>query len=220
MADPNPSFGRLTVSDFLDRLASAAPVPGGGSAAAIAGAMAAALLAMVARLSLDRPKYEPYRSTNERVLVAAEGSRESFLRLADQDAAAYAGYANALKLPRETEGQQQTRAAAIKAAARGAAEVPMATVRECAALIDEIGAVAGRSNLNAASDVEVAGRLCAAAARGAAANVQINLPMAGDERWSGEVMTELTTLLKQVDRVLAELNRRVAAGGLREPERA
>jgi formiminotetrahydrofolate cyclodeaminase len=220
MVDPAPSLGGLTLVEFTERLASADPVPGGGSASAVAGSMAAALLAMVARLSLDRPKYEAYRRTTERALQLADRSRARLLELADEDAHAYAGFAAALKLPKETAEQQQERAAAIRSAARAATEVPLMTVRECARLLEEVGAIAGRSNVNAASDLEVAGRLCTAAARGAAANVQINLPMVGDERYTGATVAELNYLLQEIERTGAEVSQRVGRGGLREPEAA
>ena len=78
--------------------------------------------------------------------------------------------------------------------------------------------MAGRSNLNASSDLEVAARLAAAAARGAAANVMINLPMVGDETFHGSTMIELTKLIEGVDRAAARVSQQVSAGSLRQPE--
>lgn len=220
MSDALPSLGSLTLAEFSQHLASAAPVPGGGSASAVTGSMAAALLAMVARLSLGRPKYEAYQRTNERALEFGDRARRRLLELANEDAHAYGGLAAALKLPKESDEQAQMRAAAMRAAAREASEVPLVTIRECARLLEEIGAVVGRSNVNAASDLEVAGRLCAAAARGAAANVQINLPMVGDARYTGATVAEINYLLQEVDRTVAEIAQGVGHGGLREPEQA
>lgn len=210
----------MTLSEFSERLASAEPVPGGGSASAIAGALAASLVAMVARLSLDRPKYEPYRATNERALGAAESARMRLLILADQDARAYGGFSAARKMVHDTPEQESARQAATQAAARDASEVPLAIVRECGRLLEEVAALAGRSNLNAASDLEVAGRLSAAAAHGAAANVLINLPMVGDERYAGGATAELNDLLRDVDRTVARVTQRVGRGALRSPESA
>jgi formiminotetrahydrofolate cyclodeaminase len=218
MDAPNVSLAGLTLSELSERLASAGPVPGGGSASAIVGSLGASLLAMVARLSLDRPKYESYRSTNEHVLSAAEVAREELLRLADDDTAAYGRFAAARRMPKETEEQQQARNEATRAAARESSDVPMSVVRECVGLLEEILSAAGRSNLNAASDLEVAARLAAAAARGAAANVLINLPMVGDERYLGATTAELNGLLEASDRMLAHIVERVAGGVLREPE--
>jgi formiminotetrahydrofolate cyclodeaminase len=219
MADPRETFASLTLAEFSDRLASAEPVPGGGSASAVVGSVAASLLAMVARLSLDRPKYEPYRATNERALAAAEEARDRLLELADEDARAYAGYAAARKMPHGTAEQEETRARATQVAARESTEAPIAAVREAGRLLEEVLAVAGRSNVNAASDLEVAGRLAAAAAHGAGANVMINLPMVGDERYAGDVKVELNKSLREIDRTLARVIQYVARGTLRDPER-
>jgi formiminotetrahydrofolate cyclodeaminase len=220
MAPNAESFGRLTIDDFVERLASSEPVPGGGSASAIAGALAASLLAMVCRLSLDRPKYEPYRAGIERALAVADRARRKLIGLADDDARAYAGFIEARRLPKETPEEQGVRDAASRAAARRSSEAPLEVVRECARLMESIGSVAGRSNLNAASDLEVASRLSDAAARGAAANVLINLPSVGDARFTGGVTAEIEGLLQSLDRELLQVSQRVARGSLRSPERA
>ena len=219
MPTTSDSLANLTLAEFSARLASAEPVPGGGSASAVAASIAASLLAMVARLSLDRPKYEAYRATNERALEVADGARQRLLELAQEDARAYAGFAAARKMGRETPEQEQARARATQEAARQSSDAPMAVVRECARLLEEIATVAGRSNLNAGSDLEVAGRLSAAAAHGAAANVMINLPMVGDERYAGGLKIELNHLLREVDRTLARVTQYVGRGTLRQPER-
>jgi methenyltetrahydrofolate cyclohydrolase len=208
----------LTLAEFSEQLSSDAPVPGGGSAAAIAGSFAASLLVMVARLSAGRPKYEPYQATHGRALAAGERGRRRLLELADEDARAYGRFSEALKLPKDTEEQQQQRSAATRAAAREAAEVPLAVLRECARLLVEIDDMAGRSNLNAASDLEVAARLSSAAARGAAANVLVNLPHVGDQRFVGISTAEVGDLLHGVDRNVSQVAQRVARGGLREPQ--
>lgn len=193
-------------------------MPGGGSASAIAGSFAASLLAMVARLSVDRPKYAAYQTTHARALATGERGRAVLLELADADARAYAGFAAARKLPKETAGEQSVRDEATRVAARAASEVPLSVVDECARLLDDITAMAGRSNLNAASDLEVAARLSAAAAHGAAANVLINLPMVGDEGYAGAKTATLEGMLQQMDRSAATVAEIVGGGGLREPE--
>ncbi|HEV3485919.1 MAG TPA: cyclodeaminase/cyclohydrolase family protein, partial [Vicinamibacterales bacterium] len=136
----------MTLAEFSERLASAEPVPGGGSASAVVGSIAAALVEMVARLSLDRPKYEQYRATNERALATAQAARSRLLALADEDARAYAGFAAARKMPRETREEDDARTRATRAAARESSDAPMAVVRECARLLEEISTLAGRSN--------------------------------------------------------------------------
>lgn len=218
MHDASDSLAGLTLTEFSDRLASADPVPGGGSASAIAGSFAASLLAMVARLSVDRPKYAAYLTTHGRALATGERGRTVLLELADADARAYAGFAAARKLPKETADEQAVRDEATRVAAHASSEAPLTVVSECARLLDDIVAMAGRSNLNAASDLEVAARLATAAARGAAANVYINLPMVGDEAYAATTTATIEGLINGIERSAAQVSEIVGGGGLREPE--
>jgi formiminotetrahydrofolate cyclodeaminase len=218
MSEPTRPFADLTVGAFSEVLASAAPVPGGGSASAVAASLAASLTAMVARLSADRPKYASYAKTHARALEAAEASRVRFLALADEDAAAYAAFGDARKLPKETPAEAQARDAAIAAAALKAAEVPMEVVRQCHGLIHEIESLAGRSNLNAASDLDVGALLVHAAARGAGANVIINLPSIPDRKATDAMLSEVESRLHDIESAVARVHGQVRSGNLRGPE--
>ncbi|MEA2677506.1 MAG: methenyltetrahydrofolate cyclohydrolase [Chloroflexota bacterium] len=218
MDRPSDSLAGLTLSEFSERLASAEPVPGGGSGSAICGSFAGSLLAMVARLSVDRPKYAPYQKTHSRALATGERGRTVLLELAETDARAYAGFAAARKMPKETEAEQGARDEATRVAARASTEVPLSVVGECVLLLEDVTAMAGRSNLNAASDLEVAARLATAAARGAAANVYINLPMVGDEEYAATTTATIEGLLNRIERNAAQVSEIVGGGGLREPE--
>ncbi len=209
----------LTVEQFGDHLASAEPVPGGGSASAVAASLAASLLVMVARLSLDRPKYAAYQETIQRAVTAGEAARVRFLDLADEDAAVYAGFAEAMKLPRDDEAQAAERQSRMQAGARGAAEVPAVILRETTRLVDEIHSLAGRSNLNAASDLRVASLLAEAAGKGAAANVLVNLPMVGDDLFAGQMTAQVQRFLSELEQGVRRVAELVAGGELREPER-
>jgi formiminotetrahydrofolate cyclodeaminase len=210
--EPSTRFGDLTIAAFVDRLASAEPVPGGGSAAAIAASLAAGLVAMVASLSQDRPKYAQHGVLHAEAIVAARRLADRFLELADDDARAYSGYVAAMKLPRDTEHERDVRAAAIAQAARGASEAPYRTVEACAEVVQYAEALAGRSNRNASSDLEVAALLSVAASRAAAANVYINLPSIGDEEASRELFGRTETLADEIER-LADTVREVVRGG-------
>ena len=210
--EPSTRFGDLTVAAFVDRLASAEPVPGGGSAAAIAASLAAGLVAMVASLSLDRPKYAQHAALHADAIAAARELAGRFLQLADEDAGAYAGFGAAMKLPRETEHEREVRSAAIAQAARVASEVPFRTVQACAEVVAYAEALAGRSNRNASSDLEVAALLSVAASRAAAANVYVNLPSIGDEEAARELFGRTEELADEVER-RAELTREVVRGG-------
>ena len=218
MTDSPRSFADLTVRDFSEALASAAPTPGGGSAAAIAASLAASLTAMVARLSADRPRYAPYVKTHTRGLEAAEAARVRFLALADEDSDAYAAFGAARKLPKDTPEEAATRNAAIATAALRAAEVPLEVVRQCHALIHELESLAGRSNLNAASDLDVGALLVLAAARGAGANVIINLPSIEDQKVTSGMLAEVERRIHEIESAVARVHGQVRSGNLRGPE--
>ncbi len=217
-SDPNPErFGDLPLNAFIDRLASSDPVPGGGSASAVAGSVAAALVTMVTSLSTGRPKYEAHEALYEWTAVEGHRLSERLLELADEDAAAYGMFAAARKRPRDTDAEREARAAALQAAARVASEVPMLCLEACRDVVSAAEALAGRSNVNAASDVLVAALLGEAAAGGAAANVQINLPSVGDDAFASELTERLVKLLHEV-RTMTALAREVVGSGVqREP---
>ncbi len=210
-------FRDATLGGFVDSLASAAPVPGGGSASAVAASLGAGLVAMVAALSTDRPKYADHAATH-----AAAGARgrelvDRFLTLADRDSDAYAGFAAALKLPKDTDAERQVRTTALHAAARVAAEVPMACVEACLELVDAADMLAGRSNANASSDLSVASLLGEAAAQGAAANVLVNLPSVGDDAFAADMAGQVDQLVADVAATARRVREVVTSGIARPP---
>lgn len=216
----NPPYASLTLDRFTEALASAEPVPGGGSASAVAASLAASLLSMVAHLSIERPKYAAYEATHRRALEAGEKARERFLALADEDAAVFRTFAVALKLPRDGDEAARQRKGALETAALDAARVPLETVRVCHAIAEQLEAMAGRSNLNAASDLDVGALLCDAAARGAGANVVINLDSVPDLPESGSMIAELTERLDAIRQSADRTHEQVGTGTLRDPESA
>ena len=220
MPDDAPShmaFADLTLGAFVERLASADPVPGGGSAAAVAGSLGAALVAMVASLSQGRPKYAEHAALHQRAIDVGQRLSRRFLELADEDAAAYARFSAAARLPRDTDQEQAARAIALAAAARTASEVPLATVEACLELLVTVEVLAGRSNVNASSDLNVAAQLGEAAARGAAENVLVNLPAVGDEEFTGEATTLVMDWLDTIATLAAETHQTVRSGSPRDP---
>jgi formiminotetrahydrofolate cyclodeaminase len=216
-SDAASSFRDLTLGGFVDRLASPDPVPGGGSASAVAASLGAALVAMVATLSEGRPKYATHAELHARSRVTGERLATQLLDLADEDSAAYAVFAAAMKLPRETEGEQSARKAALSSAARAAAEIPLLTVEACLELVAAAESLVGRSNINAASDLDVAVLLGEAAARGAAANVLINLPSVDDDSFTGEATARVMRLLASVEEIAATVHAGVRSGESRDP---
>ena len=214
---PSTPFRDLTLDAFVRRLASAEPVPGGGSAAAVAASLAGGLVAMVAALSENRPKYAAHAALHAEAGSSARALADRFLALADEDAAAYAGFGAAMKMPRETAAEQAARAGAIRQAARAASQVPFRTVEACRDVVVLAEALAGRSNRNAASDLEVACLLSVAAARAAAANVYVNLPAIEDEAVARDLRTRTELLVIEVERFADRTHEVVQGGESREP---
>ena len=213
----SPSFRDLTLGQFADRLSSPEPVPGGGSASAVAAALGASLVAMVATLTQNRPKYADHAALCEAAAPAAQALSEELLRLADEDAAAYAACAIALKLPRESFTDQELRDRQIRETAQVAAEVPLKVVERCLDALGIAETLAGRSNKNASSDLRVASLLLEAAADGAAENVLVNLPLIGANEWTDGTALRVQELLQESRRVASTVREVVGSGEPRPP---
>jgi glutamate formiminotransferase/formiminotetrahydrofolate cyclodeaminase len=164
------------VPDFLDEVASSAPTPGGGSVAALAGSLAAALATMVARLTIGKKRYAEHEERMRAVERDGEALRRELLELVTEDAKAYEGFVTASKLSQRTPEETATREKALADAARNAAAVPLRTAESCVKALELAAAVADAGNQNAVSDAGVAGWLARGGVEGAALNVAINLP--------------------------------------------
>ncbi len=180
-----PSAGKgPSLDGWIDELAGGGPTPGGGSAAALAGTLAAALVAMVARLAVGKKAYAAVAAQSREILAEAEQLRGELRRLVDEDAAAYEGVSRAYKIPKDDAGRAQAIDDALLAAARPPAEVVKRGRRllALAQTIEQIG------NQNAVSDARVAGMLAKTAIDGATENVNANLAGMSDRaraRYSG-----------------------------------
>jgi formiminotetrahydrofolate cyclodeaminase len=178
-----PAYASLAVTDLLDLFASTDPVPGGGSASALAGALGASLLLMVAGMSKTRSG-----TPEETADLAAAAARLRPLRdrleaLIDADSEAYSAVAAAFKLPKDTEYAKAARKASVQAATKEATEVPLETMRACRDAVRHAVIVARCGNRNATSDVGVALELLVAGTRGAGLNVDINLASLADQEY-------------------------------------
>ena len=160
-----------SLDGWIEELAGAAPVPGGGSAAALAGTLAAALVAMVCRLTIGRKAYAAAEGRAREILAEVESLRAELRRLVDEDAAAYRRVSAAYKLSRE----DPARTRAVDDALLGAAETPLATARAAARIVALAPAIGEIGNKNARSDTKVAEQLARAALAGAIENVRVNL---------------------------------------------
>lgn len=194
-------FSPLPVERFLSLLASQAPTPGGGTAAAVAGAMGASLIEMVAALTLSKEKYasahEAIRPTGE----AASAARREFLNLAREDAEAYDRVVEARRLPKQTESEKIERQSRLAEANRLAAEVPMRTARLAVRLLAALPELVEKGNPNVASDAGSAALLLETAAEGALLNVGINLPGIADADLVGQMQRETATLQADAQRL-------------------
>ena len=206
------------ISSFLDELGSSASVPGGGAASAVAGALAASLVAMVAELSLGRAKYEPYVATIESARDEGHRLARAMVDLADDDADAFAAFMVASGLPRTTPEETAARKAALAAAAAVAIEPPRAIAAACREVALACERLAGRSNLSLASDLVVASRLVEGAAHGAAENVLANLPVLNDPVSSAAILTDVRRTMRSIFRSAAAARAQVASRALRDPE--
>ena len=190
----------LTVRRLVERLATSDPVPGGGSAAALAGAMGAALVRMVVELTVGRPSAEGNGDALTEIGAAASGWQSELLNLAELDANAYDAVVRARRLPRHSEPDQHARDVQVHAAMREATRVPLATARVANEVLGLAGRLAPIGNRNALSDVGVAALLAVACLRGAAMNVEINLPyLPADEPMRRDAADEIGTLLIGLD---------------------
>ena len=213
----NERFRDQTVDQFISLLASGEPTPGGGSAAAIAGSLGGALVAMVATLSEGRPKYAEHDALLAEAKAAGQELANRLLDLADEDANAFAGFGTAMKMPRDTDEEKAERTKALQAAALAATEAPFKTVQACLEVAAMAEAMAGRSNKNASSDLEVAGLMSVAAARSAAANVFVNLPAMGDEALARDLLARTEAIVNDVERLSSRTREVVRSGEARPP---
>lgn len=177
----------LPVGDLLDQLAAEVPTPGGGAAAALAGALAAGLTSMVARYTLGRERFAHVADRVRALLARSEALREMLAQGANADAAAYAALAAAYRLPRADAAQRAARQAAIAQAARRAAEVPLDLAARCAELLALAEELAAVGNPQLISDVGAAAALAEGAVQALLLNAEVNLPSVGDAAFAAAV---------------------------------
>ncbi|GAB4442214.1 MAG: cyclodeaminase/cyclohydrolase family protein [Chloroflexi bacterium OHK40] len=183
------------VGAFLDALASSAPTPGGGSVAALSGAMAAGLVSMVCALTVGKKQFAEIEEEVRAIHDRAETLRRELQALAEQDIEVFARLAAAYKLPRTTQADAASRQAAIQQVTRLAAEVPLRTAQAAAALLPLCTALAPRVGRLIVSDIGVAALLARATVQSAILNVEINLAGLEDQIYVRQTRARIEDLM-------------------------
>jgi len=198
-----------TVEGFLDALASDAPAPGGGAAAALSAAMGAALVSMVCNLTVGRERYQAHEEVMRAALAEADDLRTRALALASADGDAFGAVGAAYALPRKTDEEKAARGARVQEALKGAAGPPMGAVAVAARVVELCAEIVHKGNPNVVSDVGVAALSACAALDGAALNVRVNLTLIRDEVFTRETAQELERHLDAARPLVDEVLRAV-----------
>ena len=196
--------GGQSLDGFVGAVASSAPTPGGGSVAAHAGALGAALAQMVAGLTIGRKKYAAVDAEMRELALRASALRTTLGDLVERDAQSYAAVSEAYKMPKEPDSAAAARSAAITRALLGASEIPLETARACAEVTELAAMVGAKGNTNAVSDAGVAALLAEAACKGAAYNVRINVAALDDRSLGAPLVDEANALVAKASRFAAE----------------
>ena len=188
-------FQEQQLQTFLDQLASKASTPGGGSAAAIMGAMGAALISMVANLTVGKQKYQDVEEEMQGFLQQSEDMRARLTGMIQADVDVFDKVMAAYGMAREIEAEKTARSEAIQAALKEATDVPLACAQLCADVIELCRPVAEKGNLNVISDAGVAVLAAHAALRSAALNVYINIGGIRDQEFVQDRRNKLEFVL-------------------------
>jgi methenyltetrahydrofolate cyclohydrolase len=186
-----------SIGTFLDDLASERPTPGGGGAAAVCGAIGAALVSMVANLTIGKKNYEAVWEDLGAVNAKAEALRAELTGAIEEDVVAFISVMNAYGLPRATDDEKAKRTTAIQAALKDATLAPLRAVKACFEVMRLSAAVAEKGNLNVISDAGVAVLSANAGLRSAALNVFINAKAIKDRDFAEKQIAEVNALLAQ-----------------------
>jgi methenyltetrahydrofolate cyclohydrolase len=201
------------IKNFLDTLASSSPTPGGGSAAALAGAMSAALLSMVGNLTIGKKQYLNVEESIKKLLKKSERLRADFEDLIEKDIEAFNQFMAVLKMPKETVEQKEIRSKKLQIALIEAANIPLEVARKSVDVLNICQEVADKGNKNVISDAGVGAIMAESAFNSAILNVRINLGMIKEEEIKAGLnkeIKELTELLKgKKDKILDIVLRKI-----------
>jgi formiminotetrahydrofolate cyclodeaminase len=198
-----------TLKEFNDLLASGEPAPGGGSAAALSGLLAASLTIMVGNLTFGKKSFE---DRDDEVKFAFKTDFEKMIQLkdvladlVDKDTDAFNGFMRAMKMPKATEEEKTARAEAMSAASLRALDIPLETAKNCLLILRHQLIIAKYGNKNAISDIGVGALLACAGLEGAGLNVRINLPGISDEAVKANAEKSINEYQKSAAALKAEI---------------
>lgn len=190
------SYSEMSLKAFVNSLGSASPTPGGGSASAVTGSIAAALITMDCGLTLGKEAYRGVEKRVSEIRKRAASISGSLLRSADRDARSFESVMKALAMPRNTELQKLKRFERVQASLKRASEVPLEIMAQCAELESMASFMAQNGNKSSRSDAVVGGILAKAALKGAYENLVVNLDSIKDERFVEEMNTRAARVMK------------------------
>lgn len=205
------AFRDQTIDAFIRELSSKAPVPGGGGASALVGALSASLTHMVGALTVGKPKYAAVEAEMQDLLKETETLADRFLKLMDEDAEAFEPLAQAYRLPKETEEEKASKAVQMEAALKSAVQPPLEIMETCAKALPLIALCAEKGSVVAVSDAGVAASLCRAALEGASLNVFINTQGMLDKAYAESLNARAKELLTRAGAEAETLFRSVYA---------
>ncbi|MCK4266962.1 MAG: glutamate formimidoyltransferase, partial [Thermoplasmata archaeon] len=194
----------MTVSDFTDEVQTDSVAPGGGSVAAVGGAMGAGLVAMVSNLSGGKEFLDVYKDICK-IGEGGEAIKSTLIYNVDADTDAFNAVIAANRLPKKTKAEQKIRDKAIQDAYKGAINIPLDTAKKCFDALKLAREIADKGLKSSASDVGVGARMAHAGMHGAILNVKINLPTITDKKYVTKMKRDCTKLAKDGDKLLAEV---------------
>ncbi len=205
------TLASMTLHDFSDELSSDSPAPGGGSVAALAGALGASLSSMVANLTFGKKKWEPLFKQMSQLAEKSQQLKDELIQLIDADTESFKLVMEAFKLPNNSDQQKTERDSAIDSAMKEATNIPFQTLKCCRDIMDLALEAAKYGNPNSVSDAGVGGEMANSGARGAALNVRINLKDIDDELFCKKMETDTEIILSETYDLLIEIRETVEA---------
>ena len=212
MPAPEGPLANLSITDFVDEVSRDTPAPGGGSIAALAGALGSALASMVVNLSVGKGEYDSQYNELCQLAEKAQVVKDELVRAIDADTEAFNEVIAGMRMAKDTSEQVELRSQVIKAGYKSAAEVPLRTAELCRQVLDICQAAANIGNMAVMSDAGVGALMALAGVQGAIHNVRINLPHTKDEAFIEQMQDRLGTLVSESKALCDAIQRQVESG--------